>query len=342
MKSAFLALTLAALIFASNAYSFSEGQLEKIEDGVYARIVSPDGNAVANAGVVVLEHSVLVFDTHFTPEAGRELLKQIRAVTPKSVRFVVNSHFHPDHTHGNSFFPEAQIIGSAATRRDISDIDIASMNRTIAIAKDQLSELRRAITKNADPTQLQKTRELIRAREEYLASVSNLKIIPPSMTLEDSLVIYDGDSEAVLKHFGAGHTDGDTVLYLPGKKVIFLGDLFFSKAIPNVQDAHMLEWIQTLKEALKLDAAKFIPGHGSVGTRKDVEAFLMYLEEIRSLAEEAIARGDSMEQATQSIKMPQKYAAYRFQDFFPANIQKMYAELKAEIQKKEAEKSEKE
>jgi cyclase len=343
--ASFLALILAAVMPVSFVFSLSEEhpELEKIEEGVYVRIVSPDGNAVANAGVILSEHFVVVFDTHFTPEAGRELLKQIRAITPKPIRFVVNSHFHPDHTHGNQAFPEAQFVGSVATRRDVNEIDLASRNRTVGIAKQQIEELRRQIAKGGDPAQLQKARESIKQREEYLDSVSPLKIIPPSITFEDSLVIHDEETELVLKRLGSGHSEGDTVLYLPGKKTLFLGDLFFNKAIPNVQDAHILEWIQTLKKALKLDAVKFVPGHGPMGTRKDVESFLAYLEEIRFLAGEAIARGDSMEQATQGIQLPPKYSGYRFQNFFPANIQKIYSELKAEIQKKsEAEKLQKE
>ncbi|HYK87416.1 MAG TPA: MBL fold metallo-hydrolase, partial [Acidobacteriota bacterium] len=84
--------------------SAQEGDLTKLAEGVYAQIVSPDGNAVGNSGVIVLEHSVLVFDTHFTPEGAQVLLSKIRAITPKAIRYVVNSHFHPDHTHGNQVF----------------------------------------------------------------------------------------------------------------------------------------------------------------------------------------------------------------------------------------------
>lgn len=336
MKSIVVCLFLSSLISTANLFAAGENnpELEKIDEGIYVRIVSPEGNAVANVGVIVLDHAVLVFDTHFTPEAGRELLKQIRALTPKPVRYVVNSHFHPDHTHGNQAFAEAQFIGSTATRRDVLDIDLASMNRTIGIAKNQLEKLRREYSKNSDGAQKQNIRDQIKNREEYLASVSHLKIIPPVLTLDDSLSIRDGEQEINLMCPGAGHTEGDTILYLPGTKTIFLGDLFFNKAIPSVQDAHLLDWIKTLKETLKLDAVKFIPGHGPVGSRKDVETFLGYLEEIKSLVEAAINRGDSMEKATQGIQVPTKYSGYRFQNFFPSNIQKMFSELKIEIQKK--------
>src|SRR2546422_11613730 len=75
--------------------------LERLAEGVYAQIEHPDSNPVSNSGVVILERSVLVFDTHFTPDAALDLLSEIQKITGKPVRYLVNSHFHPDHSHGN-------------------------------------------------------------------------------------------------------------------------------------------------------------------------------------------------------------------------------------------------
>jgi cyclase len=322
----FLAALVSAFCFSNPAENNSE--LKKIAANVYVRIVSPDSNAVGNAGLVVFERAALVFDTHFTPEAGREFLGQIRSVTSKPVRYVVNSHFHPDHTHGNQAFIDALVIGSTIARRDVLNVDLASMNRAVATAQNQLEKLRREPGEDNTAVQGQRLRD-IKAREDYLETMARLKIMPPIVTLDDSLIIQDGKEEAKLLLLGAGHTEGDTVMFLPREKIAFLGDLYFSEAIPNVQDACMLDWIKTLREALKLEADKFIPGHGPVGTRKDVETFLGYLEEIKSLVEGAIAGGAGMEQATRDILVPTKYSSYKFQDFFPSNIQKMFSEIKA-------------
>jgi cyclase len=311
---------------ASPAENTSE--LKKIADGIYVRIVSPDGNAVGNTGVVILDRAVLVFDTHFTPEAGRELQAQIKAITSKPIRYVVNSHFHPDHTHGNQVFVEAQFIGSTQTRRDVLNIDLASMNRAVAIAQNQLEKLRRATAQDDTAVRGQRQRD-IKSREDYLETMSHQKIISPVVTLDDRLTIQDGKEEVQLSWLGPGHTEGDTIMFLPREKIAFLGDLFFNEAIPNVQDACTLDWIKTLREALKLEADKYIPGHGPVGSRKDVETFLGYLEEIKSLVESAITRGAGMEQAIREIQVPAKYSSYKFQDFFPLNIQKMFSEIKA-------------
>lgn len=293
------------------------------------RIGNPDGDEVSNSGVVILEHSVLVVDTHFTPEAGQSLLAAIRSITPKPVRFVVNSHAHADHTHGNQVFADAQVIGSTNGRRDVLQMDLPSMNRTIGITRSQVERLQRELGKEKNLAQAQRLRAQIQSREAYLQAISRLRITAPFITLDDSLKIRDGKLDVQVLYLGKGHTDGDVVTFLPGLKLAFVGDLFFNEAIPNVQDASILEWKKTLGEVLKLDADRFVPGHGPVGSKKDVQKFLNYFEELEALVKEAVDRGDSMEQATQLITVPEKYSKYRFQNFFPSNVQKMYAGLKS-------------
>lgn len=321
-------MVLSCLLCASSS-AREDPELTRVAEGIYARIVSPDGDAVANAGVAVLDQSVLVFDTHFTPEAGESLLAAIRSVTPKSVRYVVNSHWHADHTHGNQVFAGAQIISSANARRDMLQNDLPSLNRSVRIAQTQIEKLRQAASKEPDIGQRQKMREQIKTREEYLQTMTRLKITVPVITLDENTAIHDGKQEARILFLGAGHTNGDIVLFLPAQKVVFAGDLFFNTAIPNVQDASILEWMKTLNGLLKLDADTFVPGHGPIGSKKDVEAFLRYLEELKSLVYPAVERGDSLEQATRDLQLPAKYSSYQFQNFFPSNVQKMYTELKA-------------
>jgi cyclase len=326
----FICLLICAELFVSAAPAKETAELTKLADGIYARIASPDSNAVGNSGVVVLDHSVLVFDTHFTPEAGEALLAGIRAITPKPVRFVVNSHWHADHTHGNQVFADAQIISSANARRDILELDLPSFTRTGTIAQTQITKLRQEMSKETAPAQIQRLREQIKSREEYLQTASRLKITAPVVAIDDSLTIQDGKQEVRLLYLGTGHTDGDIVLLLPTQKIAFVGDLFFNNAIPNVQDASVLQWMKTLEEVLKLSTDKFIPGHGPVGAKKDVESFLHYLEELKALVQPYVDRGDGMDQALNDIQMPAKYSSWQFPNFFQSNVQKMFAELKSQ------------
>jgi cyclase len=316
-------------LFCASLPAAEDPEFVKLAEGVFARIVSPDGNAVGNSGIVVLDQSVLVFDTHFTPEAGQTLLAAIRSITPKPVRYVVNSHWHADHTHGNQVFRDALLIGSTKTRTGILESDLPSLNRTMGIAKNQLTRLREEMEKETNKTQIKRLLNQIKPREDYLRTMSRLQIKAPLVTLDDNLTIQDGQRKVRLLYLGEGHTDGDIVLLLPKQKIAFVGDLFFSRAIPNVEDANILQWMKTLQEVMKLDAEKFVPGHGPIGSKNDVELFSEYFNELKSLVQSAIDRGDTIEQATREIQMPVKYSSYWFQNFFPSNVQKMYAELKA-------------
>jgi glyoxylase-like metal-dependent hydrolase (beta-lactamase superfamily II) len=314
----------------SSAAPVSPGNLSKLAEGVFAQIASPDSDAVSNSGVVVLDSGVLIFDTHFTPEAGEALLEKVKTVTARPVRYIVNSHFHPDHTHGNQAFTTARhIIGSSNTRRDMLQKDLPNLNRMQLIAQSQVEQLSRDLSQEPDAKKQEALRDQLSSRQAFMRRMGTLKILAPGMTLDDSLSIVDGGREVQLLYLGTGHTDGDIVLYLPQEKVVFLGDIFFNDAIPNVEDANMLEWIKTLGEALKLDAKTYVPGHGQVGVRSDVERFLNYIEDLKAMVEPAVARGDAVEQVVRDLHVPPKYASCSFQDFFPANLQKMYAELKA-------------
>ncbi len=321
------ALGVEAVCFANGR---GDGDLTKLSEGVYALIASPDGNTVSNSGVVLLEQSVLVFDTHFTPEAGLALLTKIQAITSKPVRFVVNSHFHPDHTHGNQAFVKTQqIIATGNARRDILQKDQPGMQRMLTAAQSQIDRLVKDLPKTRTTAEKEAVQKQIAARQDFLERMKRVRIVAPTITVDDRMYIQDGTREVRLFSPGPGHTDGDLVMFLPAEKVVFLGDLFFNASLPNVQDASLLEWIRTLGEVLRLDAEQFVPGHGPVGSKKDVANFLGYLEDLKALVEPAVARGDTVDQVVRDTRIPAKYASYGFANFFQANLQKMYAELKA-------------
>ena len=161
---------LCALMFFGDLSAEEREPLLRLAEGVYARVVSPDGDAVGNSGVVIMYSTVAVFDTHFTPEAGRALLAAIRGITSKPVRYVVNSHFHADHTHGNAAFADAQLIGSANTRRGVLEEDLPSLQRTIRATRAQLEALKAKVPGKSAPMPPAPDREAIESRQKYLDS----------------------------------------------------------------------------------------------------------------------------------------------------------------------------
>jgi glyoxylase-like metal-dependent hydrolase (beta-lactamase superfamily II) len=315
---------------AGGSTSVGQGELSKLAEGVFAQIVSADGDAVSNSGVVVLDSGVLIFDTHYTLEAGEALLEKVTAASARPVRYIVNSHFHADHTHGNQAFPSVrQIIGSTNTRRDMLAKDLAALNQTQAIVQSQVEQLSKELTSEHDARAQAALRAQLNERQAFMRRMSSIRILAPVMTFDDTLTIVDGDRSVQLLYLGKAHTDDDIVLYLPQEKIAFLGDIFFHDAIPNVEDASILEWMKTLQEVLKLDARMFVPGHGPVGARRDLEGVLNYFEDLKALVEPAVAHGESLEQFLGEVRLPAKYSSFSFQKFFPANVQKLYAEIKA-------------
>jgi cyclase len=311
--------------------TFGAADAVRLAEGVYARIVEPDSEAVSNAGFVVLEDGVLVFDTHATPAAGEALRAEIRAATTRPVRYVVNSHFHPDHTHGNQAFAGAsvEIIASPATRRDVLQRDIPAMNRSLSVAQSQIERLRKdlpAAKALADQTAL---RDQIGQRQKFIDRLAGLRIVPPLVALENRLDVVTGPRTVRLLSLGKGHTEGDIVALVPDARVAFVGDLFFNAALPAAQDAFLLEWSATLGHLLALDVDTFVPGHGPAGTKEDVRRFRRYLDDLKALVEASVSKGLSMEATVRDTRVPSEYASFRFQSFFPANVQKMFTELKA-------------
>ncbi len=327
---AFLALT-ACLAAVSGAVADDQSAgLTELAEGVYVHLVEPATSTDANAGIVMLENGVLVFDTHSSPEAGQALLRKIADISSKPILLIVNSHFHADHTHGNQVFGSAPfLLSSADARRDILQRDIPAMNRAVSAAQTQIEKMQKNLALVTDARSRAEIDRQIALRRGLLSRMTRLKIVAPEVTFDEELRIVEGSRELVMRHLGAGHTDGDIVLYLPAEKIAFVGDLFFNGALPSTQDSTLLAWSRTLDELLRIDAERFVPGHGAVGTREDIRDFAGYLEELKRMVQQSLDRGDTLEQLIAGAKVPVRYEGYRFQNFFPSNVQKMYTELKA-------------
>ena len=330
IAGAFLSLA-ACLAAVSGAVAGDQNcGLTKLAEGVYVHLVEPANSADANAGIVVLEYGVLVFDTHSTPEAGQMLLQKIAGISSKPIILIVNSHFHADHTHGNQVFGSGPFfLSSANARRDILQRDVPAMNRAVSAAQAQIEKMQKNLALLTDAGSRAEIDRQIALRRGLLSRMTRLKIVAPEMTFEEEVRLVEDTREIVLRHLGGGHTDGDIVLYLPADKIAFVGDLFFNDALPGTQDSTLLEWSRTLDELMKIDADKFVPGHGAVGTREDVRDFAGYLAELKQMVQQSLDRGDTLEQLIAGAKVPAKYAGWSFQNFFPSNVQQMYTELKA-------------
>ncbi len=302
-------------------------ELIKVADGVYAAVAKPGGLASGNAGFVIGDDGVLIFDTFYTPVAVEELIAEIQALTKLPVKFAVNSHYHLDHTGGNQVLIAR---GVPIFAHDNLTQWQTTKNKRFLPAPEDLQKRRADAVKLLSETpedQKDKRSQLERQIRRYDVMMT-ITLTNPTVTFGAGVVhLHLGKREVVLSTL-AGHTGGDVFAYVPDANVVFTGDLGWSKTLPNLVDATVSDWIPTLDKILtQHPAAKFVPGHGNVAEASDIKDFRDYLDDLRGRVKQGIAAGLTVEQAKQQMKLPEKYKGFAFQNFATPNVEDMYKEL---------------
>src|SRR5438105_3924928 len=200
-------------------------KFEKIADGVYYAT----GGFGSNNVVVVNDKDVLIVDTGTTPAAARAFVADIRMLTNKPVRYVVNTHWHYDHTDGNSIFgPEVQIMAHDYVRTAITTFDVLNREpyRTSqGTATAQIEDLKKQIAAEKDTARKATLAKQLSDAENIVVQLKEIKPTPPNVTYSSKMVLNRGQREIDLLFLGRGHTGGDTVVYLPKEKIVATGDL---------------------------------------------------------------------------------------------------------------------
>ena len=273
----------------------------QIADGIYQFITAPDGYVPnGNSVVIVNENDVLVFDTFTRPSTAHTVLAEIRIITDKPVRYVVNSHHHPDHWSGNEVyaeaFPNLEIIATEESRQFMLNIANAwPPVFTENLRKDQADLDKEVSTgKNSDGTALtaeqrRKDEDDVRLEREFVAEAMTVKPTYPTLTYNDKLTLRHGGREFRFMSM-VGDADGTTVLYLPKEKILVTGDMV-SYPIPYV-NFRVSEHAKSLRRLAQFDADVIIPGHGPAWHDKDflnLEAEL--LESVVSQVGQAAQKG---------------------------------------------------
>lgn len=256
----------------------------------------PNGNSV----VIVNKEDVLVFDTFSRSSTARTVLAEIRKITDKPVRYVVNSHHHPDHWSGNEVyaqeFPNLEIIATEEARQFM--LNIANAWPPVFannLRKDQ-ADLEKEVNtgKQSDGTALtaeqrRKDEDDVRLEREFVAEATKVKRTYPTLTYSDKLTLHHGGREFRFMSM-VGDADGTTVLYLPNEKILVTGDVL-SYPVPYVNPA-LSQHAKSLRTLSRLDADVIIPGHGPAWRDKDflnLEAEL--LESVVSQVRQAVQKG---------------------------------------------------
>jgi len=303
-------------------------QIVKVGEGVYAAIAKPGGLASGNAGFVIGDEGVLIFDTFFTPAAIEELIGVIEAQTKLPIKYAVNSHYHLDHTGGNQVLLGRGI--PIIAHDNLMQWQTAKNKRFLPSPED-LEKRRADAAKQLSDTPADQTdrRAQFELQIRRLDAMLTIKLTNPTMTFGSGAVhIYLGKREVVLLTL-PGHTGGDVLAYVPDANVVFTGDLGWSRTLPNLVDATVSDWIPTLDKILsQYPTAKFVPGHGNVAENSEIKDFRDYLDDLRTRVKQGIASGLTVDQAKQQLKLPDKYKSFAFKSFATPNVEDMYKELK--------------
>ena len=229
--------------FASHAdLADKQVSFDKLSEHAYAYTAEGD----PNTGIVVGDDAVMVIDTQATPVMAQDVIRRIRHVTDKPVKYVVLSHYHAVRVLGASAYEPEHVIASRETYDLIVERGEADMK-----------------------SEIERFPRLFRAVE----SVPGLTW--PTLVFEKRLTLWLGKLEVDIMQLGRGHTKGDTVVWLPQERILFSGDLVEYGATPYTGDAYLSDWPATLQALATLKPAQLVPGRGaSLRTEAQVKAGL--------------------------------------------------------------------
>lgn len=233
-------------------------------------IATDNEGFISNAGVVITNDSVIVFDALGTPSLAQKLVEEIRKITDKPITKVIVSHYHADHIYGLQVFKDlgAKIYAPSGAEEYLSSVT----------SKERLEERRFSLS----PWVNEKT---------YL--------VAPDFYYEKGESFTEGGVKLTVSLVGAAHSDGDLTLYVDSDQVLFSGDIIFEGRVAYLGDADTKHWLATLErmETSKLKA--LIPGHGQVAADpnqaiKQTRRYLAFLRQIMSEAYENLQSFDEV------------------------------------------------
>ncbi len=265
MKRFAVGLLVVAVSALTAAEASAQGGLTRIADNVYAyvgaRNASPSTSFGANAGIVIGNDGIAVVDTLISSKEAKRFIKDIRAVSNKPIKYVINTHEHLDHAFGNSEFAQlgATIVSHANCGRNmIGSAEIVLKNaKGYGLSEDDMKGTQIAI---------------------------------PTLTFRGTLEIDLGGRKIELIDPGPSHTNGSILVYLPDTKTLFAGDALFTGYHPYIGDGFIDDWTRVLDRIVAMDVEAIVPGHGPLSGKKDIADMKDYLVAFDAKAKELCAK----------------------------------------------------
>jgi cyclase len=264
--------------------------MTEVADGVYAYLQPAGGWCLNNAGVLAGHDDTVVIDTLATAKRTAQLRASIGDIGAGPVRTLVNTHHHGDHTFGNDAFGPVTIVAHHAARTEMAS---SGLGLTTLWPDVDWGEIRLAL---------------------------------PTLTFEDRLTVHAGDRSAELIHVGPAHTTNDVVVWLPGDRVLFAGDVLMSGAAPFTLMGSVSGSLRAVDDLRALGAQTIVCGHGPVAGPEVLDETASYLTWIQRLASAGAARGASPLELAREAG-PGKFGHLIDQERVVGNLHRAYAEM---------------
>lgn len=282
-------------------------QTSEIAPGVHAHhgqvaLFAPDNEGdCSNFGFIVGKDAVAVIDTGGSAKVGAKLRDAVRAVTQLPIRYVINTHMHPDHVFGNAAFEADQpaFVGHHKLARGLA----ARADRYIAINKEALGE----------------------------DAFAGTKIVLPTLPISEKTTLDLGGREIVLEPQKTAHTDNDLIIRDTQTDTVFMGDLIFSEHTPTL-DGSIIGWLAVLDALTQVPAQRIVPGHGpaSMAWPDAAKPIRHYLQVIADEVRVLIKDNRTISDATKTVGQSEKGAWKLFDDYHARNVSAAFAELEWE------------
>jgi glyoxylase-like metal-dependent hydrolase (beta-lactamase superfamily II) len=310
------ALLCGCLTVSARAADSPTFEVDTLADGVYAMVRDDLPGLLVNSNVLVIVNAqdVVVVDTNYTPASAQAVIAAVRKLTANPVRYVVNTHRHADHTSGNSAyleaFPGVEIVAHPFTRQELLDKGEETARQWAAGFPGLAADLRQSLAEGKtlgggvlSDSERRSYRSDLAIAEDFVAGAGAIRLAPPTLTVEDRLVLHRGERTIEIRSLGKSHTAGDLVVWLPREGVVATGDMVVAPVpLIGADQSYIGDWASTLDRLIELHPKLVLPGHGPV-LRDDAYLRQMrdFLRSVDRQARAAIARGETLDQAGKSV-----------------------------------------
>jgi len=312
-------------------------RLERVEEGVYAAIHMDGGAAIGNAGIVDLGDRTLIFDSMYTPQAGRDLRAIAEALLGRPVDVVINSHYHNDHIWGNQVFDaNTDFVSTIETRRlIITTRGHDDFDNFMANAEANLESTRAQFMATNDNDLQRQLALWIDYHRSTVEARPILQVRAPNITFAGRMAFHGSKRSAELIDFGDGHSPSDAVLFLPASGIAFMSDLLFIGHHPYIGAGNPLNLLNILGQVSMLAPRVLVPGHGPPGPPDSLVCMMDYINTLSEIARRMVAEGKAEEEIDQ-MPVPEPYEDWLFSAFFPLNLHALYQDQLRNLKESES------